>query len=195
MKRIAYFWMVAAILAAMTVTAANAQQSQSLGDYARSIRKEKKQDTTAKRFDNDNLPHNEQLSVVGKASDPDKAGDSAADTSNSDAAKTTDKGASSDADKQKENDDWKDKITAQRGQVDLLSRELDVLQREYRLRAATFYADAGNRLRNSADWDKEDSQYKQQIDDKQKALDTAKQQLDDMQEEARKAGVPSSARE
>ena len=57
------------------------------------------------------------------------------------------------------------------------------------------YGDAGNRLRNSADWDKQDAQYKQQIADKQKALDDAKQKQDEMQEEARKAGVPSSVRE
>ena len=48
------------------------------------------------------------------------------------------------------------------------------------------YADAGNRLRNATDWDKQDAQYKQQIADKQKALDDAKQRLDDLQEEARK---------
>jgi hypothetical protein len=77
----------------------------------------------------------------------------------------------------------------------LLQRELDVLQREYQIRAAAMYGDAGNRLRNSADWDKQDAQYKQQIADKQKALDDAKQKQDEMQEEARKAGVPSSVRE
>jgi hypothetical protein len=73
----------------------------------------------------------------------------------------------------------------------LLSRELDVLQREYRLRAAAFYADAGNRLRDAGAWDKEDAQYKQQIAAKQKAVDDAKKQLDDLQEQARKA--PTSA--
>ena len=57
------------------------------------------------------------------------------------------------------------------------------------------YADAGNRLRNSAEWDKQDAQYKQQIADKQKALEDAKQKLEDMQEDARKAGVPASVRE
>ena len=93
------------------------------------------------------------------------------------------------------NDQWKEKISTQRAQIDLLMREMDVLQREYRLRAAAFYADAGNRLRNSASWDKEDQQYKQQLDQKQRALDDAKQKLDDLQEQARKAGVPSSARE
>jgi len=54
------------------------------------------------------------------------------------------------------------------------------------------YADAGNRIRNSAQWDKEDADYKQKIADKQKAVDDAKQKLDDMKEEARKAGVPSA---
>ncbi len=69
-----------------------------------------------------------------------------------------------------------------------------MLQREYQIRAAAMYADAGNRLRNSGDWDKQDAQYKQQIADKQKSLDDAKQKLDDMKEDARKAGVPDSYR-
>jgi len=70
-----------------------------------------------------------------------------------------------------------------------------VLQREYQVRAAAMYADVGNRLRNSAEWDKQDTQYKQQIGDKQKALEDAKQKLEELQEQARKAGVPSSIRE
>jgi hypothetical protein len=70
-----------------------------------------------------------------------------------------------------------------------------VLQKEYQLRAAAMYADAGNRMRNAAQWDKEDADYKQKIADKQKAMDDAKQKLDQMQEEARKAGVPAAMRE
>ena len=93
------------------------------------------------------------------------------------------------------NDDWKKKIDEQKAKVDLLSREMDVTQREYRLRAAAFYADAGNRLRGPGTWDKEDTQYKQQIAQKQKALDDAKKALADMQEQARKAGVPAKVRE
>jgi len=87
---------------------------------------------------------------------------------------------------------WADKVKGQQDQIDLLKREFDVLQREYQIRAAAMYGDAGNRLRNQTDWDKQDAQYKQQIADKQKAVDDAKQKLEDMQEEARKAGVPSS---
>jgi len=175
-------------------------QNESLGDYARSIRKDKKP-AAPKKFDNDNLPTDDKLSVVGNAQpapadsqaaqtgDQNQAGDKQAD----DSSKKTD--SQSAEDRQKANDDWKAKITAQKDKIDLLSRELDVVQREYKLRAAAMYADVGNRLRNSAEWDKEDAQYKQQIADKQKALDDAKQQLDDMQEQARKAGVPSSMRE
>lgn len=90
---------------------------------------------------------------------------------------------------------WGEKITSQKQQIELAERELNVLQREYQIRAAAMYADAGNRLRNQADWDKQDTQYKQQIADKQQALDNAKQKLEDLEEEARKAGVPASIRE
>ena len=90
---------------------------------------------------------------------------------------------------------WQDKLTAQKNSIDLASRELDVLQKEYQLRAAAMYADVGNRLRNSAQWDKEEGEFKQKIADKQKAVDDGKQKLDDMQEEARRAGVPAAMRE
>jgi len=47
-------------------------------------------------------------------------------------------------------------------------------------------------MRNATQWDKEEADYKQKIADKQKALDDAKQKLEDMKEDARKAGVPSA---
>ncbi|MBV9573664.1 MAG: hypothetical protein JOY93_06385 [Acidobacteriales bacterium] len=181
-------------------------QSQPLGDYARAARKDKKP-SAVRKFDNDNLPTTDKLSVVGatpaapeagvEAANSGPAGAAAAAESTSPAAekKADTKTAADPAARQKANDQWKEKISTQRAQIDLLMREMDVLQREYRLRAAAFYADAGNRLRNSASWDKEDQQYKQQLDQKQRALDDAKQKLDDLQEQARKAGVPSSARE
>ena len=92
-------------------------------------------------------------------------------------------------------DQWKDKISGQQSQIELLKRELDVTQREYRLREAAMYGDAGERLRNQAQWDKEDAEYKQKIAEKQQALDDAKQKMSDLQEDARKSGVPSSVRE
>jgi hypothetical protein len=204
MKRTAYVWMAAMFLLGVPTLPAGAQSDSSLGDYARGIRKDKdKQPASAKKYDNDNLPRNETLSIVGNATEEpnDKPADSATaappagDQSTANSAPKADKPKDSPEERQKEFGQWKDKITAQKSQIDLLGRELDVLQREYRLRAAAFYADAGDRLRNSASWDKEDKQYKQQIADKQKAAEAAKQQLNDMQEQARKAGVPSSMRQ
>jgi len=206
MKRIAYVWFAAAVLAALMSTAAGAQQQDSLADYARAHRKDKKQ-TAAKQFDNDNLPRGEKLSVVGNASDDSKAqaADASKDGDSQNADTSGQKSTGSEKmpetkpgqpqEREKPYDEWKDKLAAQKDKVELLTRELDVLQREYRLRAAAFYADAGNRLRNAGSWDKEDAQYKQQIADKQKAVNDAKQTLDDLQEQARKSGVPSSVRE
>ncbi len=88
---------------------------------------------------------------------------------------------------------WQDKLSGAEGIRSTLSAANSTCCRsEYQLRAAAMYADAGNRMRNAAQWDKEDADYKQKIADKQKAVDDAKQKLDDMKEEARKAGVPAA---
>jgi hypothetical protein len=198
MKRMAYISLAGMIVAAALALPSLAQD-QSLGSYARAIRKDKQaQPPAAKKYDNDNLPKNDALSIVGNA--PEEPADkTAAPAQDGDQSKpeekTEAKPAASAADQQKMVEEWAKKISAQKDQIDLMSRELSVDQREYQIRAADFYADAGNRLRNQATWDKQDAQYKDQIAQKQKALDAAKQQLDDMQEQARKAGVPSKARE
>src|ERR1700682_5916944 len=212
MKRIAYVWL-AATISAGTLTMLAGAQSEPLGDYARAVRKEKKQEKleSGKRFDNDNLPKTDKLSVVGNAAqEPATSSDAdaqaAQDNSQPQKAQTDQKGDESAKiaeskpgepakDRQKMYDEWKKKIYAQQEQVNLLTREMDVMQREYRLRAAAFYADAGNRLRNAGSWDKEDAQYKQQLALKQKAVDDAKKALEDLKEQARKAGVPPRARE
>jgi hypothetical protein len=201
MKRITYIWIAGVILAGMMASYASAQDSdstpppQSLGDYARAQRKDKKTAQT-KQFDNDNLPMDDKLSVVGGSASTGSATNGGADADKkADANPPSTQPGESAADRQKAYDSWKDKLAAQKDKTDLLTRELDVEQREYQLRAAAMYADAGNRLRNSGEWDKEDADYKKKIADKKKAVDEAKQQMDDMQEEARKAGVPSSVRE
>jgi hypothetical protein len=174
------------------------------------VRKEPDGKPKKKVFDNDNLPKDDKLSVVGNAPAP--GAEAAAAPAESKPAETVNAAAGSQpkaeagaspadtskmdqAQKEAAWKQWGDKIAQQQQTIDLLTRELDVVQREYQIRAAAMYADVGNRLRNSADWDKQDAQYKQQIADKQKALDDAKQKLEELREEARKAGVPSSVRE
>jgi len=216
----------AGIPAVGQTTSSAAQQSgsssttssgQSLGDYAKQIRKGSAPASKPKVFDNDNLPKEDKLSVVGNATTADNSdatksddttgapetkapGEPGSETKGAPGEKAAPSGApktpeEEEAAKQAAWKQWGDKVQAQKDQIDLLARELDVLQREYQIRAAAMYADVGNRLRNSGDWDKQDADYKQRIADKQKALDDAKQKLDDTQEEARKAGVPASVRE
>jgi hypothetical protein len=165
------------------------QDQSSLGDYARKVRKDPAAPKAKpKVFDNDNLPATDKLSIVGQPAETASAA-TPADDKDAAAAKPAEDDK---AKKEAEWKAWQSKLAAQKDQIDLSTRELDVLQREYQLRAAAMYADAGNRIRNSAEWDKADADYKQKIADKQKAIDDAKQKLTDMQEEARKAGVPSA---
>lgn len=201
--------MAASPLLAQTTAPAPSQSpadASSLGDYARKVRKDPNTKTKPKVFDNDNLPTSDKLSVVGQPADSSEAqsADSGVKTStpggkdaskDANASKPAVPADDAEAKKQAAWKAWQDKLGSQKNSIDLASRELDVLQKEYQLRAAAMYADAGNRLRNSADWDKQDAEYKQQIADKQKAVDDAKQKLDDMEEEARKAGVPAAMRE
>jgi hypothetical protein len=204
-------------------TAQNSSPGTSLGDYARQVRKDPGTASKPKVFDNDNLPTQDKLSIVGQTpatTADNSAGTRTAQTESSAPAageakpgsdnnpgteakaaagpkppSSTAKPADDKSTKEAAAKQWADKLATQKDQISLLVRELDVMQREYQIRAAAMYADAGNRLRNSADWDKQDAQYKQQIADKQKALEDAKQKLEDTQEDARKAGVPASVRE
>jgi hypothetical protein len=166
--------------------------AQSLGDYARAARKTKPEpSSTSRHYDNDNLPTGQQLSVVG----PPPTGDANAGQGTENANSTQTKKAiavdpaAAAAERQKTADEWKKKIDKQKEKIDSLNHELDLDQREYRLRAAAMYGDAGNRLRNAVQWDKDDAQYKSDVEGKQKALDAARQELDQMQEQARKAGI------
>jgi hypothetical protein len=195
------------VFMAVTAGAQNQDQpSPSLGDYARKVHKDPNAPAKPKVYDNDNLPKDNKLSVVGPAPSADSTASTAIDKSSTADAKTpADAKGAADAKagtkpaddeqaakKQAEWKGWQGKISGQKEQIDLNSRELDVTQREYQLRAAAMYADAGNRMRNEAAWDKEDADYKQKIADKQKALDDSKEKMQDLQEQARKAGVPAS---
>ncbi len=209
MKRMVWMAAGAALLLAVSGAAA-----QSLGDVARSVRKTKAQQTTTSRhFDNDNLPTQTHLSVVGtetpddasaggsqasepsKPADQSKPGQPGQEASTPDSTPAEAKAPASEpkvppAEDKAGSDDWSKKIDGQKAKIETLSQALDVTQREYRLRAVAMYSDAGNRLRNSAQWDSDDAQYKKEIADKQQALDAAKQQLTEMEEQARKDGAP-----
>ena len=100
--------------------------AQSLGDYARAVRKNKAESSsTTRHYDNDNLPANETLSVVGPPPEGDaKAGQKAAAVDSSAAA----------AERQKTAKEWNEKIAKQKEKIDSLNHDLDLDQRERRLR-------------------------------------------------------------
>jgi hypothetical protein len=143
------------------------------------------------------------VSVVGKASVEDTNAHASANADqNKDAnsaapAKADDsvKPGQTPAEREKATSAWKAKFADQKDKIKLLSRELDVLQREYKLKAADFYNNTALRAQNASYFAADDAKYKQQIADKQKDLDAATAKLASMQEEARKTGVPNSATE
>jgi len=206
------------VSSALVVSSGAQSQNQSLGEYARGIKKTKPAQASPakpKVYDNENLPTGATLSVVGTASQDASPADAKveakadANAKSADPSKAAPKANGADEKKQEAQikpgqsledrkqalDAWQKKLDGQKDKVSLASRELDVLQREYQLKVSEFYSDATHRVQNPNALFDEDSKYKQQIADKQKAVDDAKSQLTDMQDEARRAGAPSSITE
>src|SRR5579863_3367379 len=85
-------------LAAMQAGAQNQSSSgggQSLGDYAKQIRKEPDAKAKPKVFDNDNLPKDDKLSIVGTPAPPpsDKADEAKTDETKTDESKPAESAA------------------------------------------------------------------------------------------------------
>jgi hypothetical protein len=199
MKRTFYFWLAAMVtsVAVSSIAAAQSQQT-SLGDYARAVKKAQKPEKASPNvYDNDNLPRTSSVSVVGRSAEPegdkDQSTDAAKDGDKPDAAELK-PGQAAD-ERQKALAAWKSKLDEQRGQISLLSRELDVLKREHDLKASEFYGNPAMRTQNPTGFAAEDEKYKKQIAEQQEKVDAAKAKLGDMQDQARKAGAPSSVTE
>ena len=176
MKRFGY--LVALALVCFCISAA-AQDS--VADAARQNRQAKKA-SAAKVYTNDDF---------GTAPPP----PAVTTTDTTDKVAKAEKAEPAEAPKPKADD--RDKLTASykakadEGKKNLaqLEHELDIAQREYRLKVAVYYADAGNSLRDGKKFAEEDKKQKEEIEAKQKAVAEAKQKLADLQDEARKAGV------
>jgi predicted RNase H-like nuclease (RuvC/YqgF family) len=180
--------LVSAVVLASAMGAA--AQSQSLGDYARAMRKEKRP-PAKKVYTNDNLPTSASISVVGPPAA--SAEEKAAAQPQAEEEKPAQKEAKTAEPPAPQGEQgWRDQISVQKKKISDLERDLDVLQREYKLQIANYYADAGTQLRDQKQWAEKDAKYQADIAAKQKELDEAKAQLQDLEEQARKAGVPSS---
>lgn len=183
-------------LIALVFILASVASAQSLAEAARAARAQKQRTASNKP-----VITNEALASMGGSMTQATVSGSAG-TSASSADKEKNKAAGDDTKKDVDKDKDKDEATQKaeqrkqlnddisktKAEVEQLTRELDVLQRENRLRAASYYADAGNRLRNEAQYAADDRKYQADIQAKQQAITAAKAKLDDLQEQFRKLG-------
>lgn len=175
MKRTLSLLAAALVVAFTIVTCAGAQES--LGELARQQRQSKRS-SSARVITNDDI-------AMAAAPAPEAAAEAKGEKSEKGDAE----GALSADDKAKLAASFKAKVDEQKKSIAQLERELDVAQREYRLKVAVYYADVGNNLRDSKKWAEDDRKQRAELDDKQKAIAAAKQKLADIQEQARKLGV------
>ncbi len=165
----------------MALAGIAAAQSQSLGDYAREVRKNKKSNPNVKVYDNDNLPGSGTISILGEASNPKEA------------EKEEKQAAASDEERKKQQQQIAGAVAEQRKKIAGLQHEIDLLNREGRIRTAEYYSDPGVQLRNPQAWTQQEGQMRSDMAAKTQELQAARDKLSQMQEAARKAGVPSSA--
>ena len=164
------------------VTSAAAQTT--VADVAREYRKGKSS--------NARVMTNESLALKSASSDSSMVAASSGSAASQPEAKPADKAVDDTAEgKQKLAEEFKGKIEAKKSEIAQLQRELDVSVRENKLRAATFYADAGNRLRDSQKYADDDKKYQAELAQKQRAIADAQQALEKVRDEARRAGVPA----
>jgi hypothetical protein len=180
MKRTLSLLAAALVVACTIVTCAGAQQS--LGELARQQR-QLKRPSSAKVITNDDIAMTAApapdapapaTAAEAKGDKPDKGGAAAVPSAD---------------DKAKLAASLKAKADEQKKNIAQLQRELNVAEREYRVKVAVYYADVGNNLRDSKKWAEEDRKQRAELDDKKKQIDAAKQKLDEIQEQARTAGV------
>ncbi len=200
MKRITYllgFVILTGLLAGVA-----AAQDDSLAEAARQHRKQKEAKPVAVRevFTNDNLPRTETISTVGApASEPDGStppqtpvNASADQPAAKDGKPAEAKIGDSASQRQKAWEVWRDKISKQKENIDQLQKDADEAAKDNQMRANTYIGSAQSRIFGGATEAKAEISGKEQMEQRKKAIEAARQKLDEMQEEARRAGVPSS---
>jgi len=179
--------------------------AQTLADAAKQAQTDKKSTAPTHVYTNDDIapptepaPAPEKPSATSDATattgdDTAKAGTDAAAGASDKAAgdKPADKKDSKETTAAK-SDALKDKIAALKKSIADQQHDVDIMEREHQIKVAEYYADAGTQLRTSGKWFDDEKQYQADLDAKKKAISDSKTQLDDLNEQARKAGVPTS---
>ncbi|HEU5401098.1 MAG TPA: hypothetical protein VFU86_07060 [Terriglobales bacterium] len=181
-------WMACCAMVVLAATAlASAQES--LGDVARQERAKPKPQA-AKVVTNDDLPSakNEDVDDEASADSEEKKSDTDKDGTDKKAKSKKDGPLTAD-ERIKQIEMWKSKIAAQESKVQGLDQQVQQIDRDYRLRMSAYYADLGMRLRDEGHWADEEKKYHEQIAIKQKERDAERDKLEDMKDEARRAGI------
>ncbi len=189
-------WMACALLVFAATALASAQEP--LGDVARQERAKPKPQA-ARVITNDDIPSVSKVAVLAgdePSAKPEKKKDSEADADQDEEGADADKDAKDKKgepltadEKIKKTEMWKTKIAAQEAKVQGLDQQVQQIDRDYRLRMSAYYADLGLRLRDEAKWADEEKKYHEEIEAKQKQRDAERDKLEDMKDEARRAGV------
>jgi hypothetical protein len=188
--RIAKFAFAAVIVFSLTICAA----AQSVADAAKQPKPAKK---AAKVYTNDEIPSADiskdapaaKVADAAKTDDASADKDAKAEAKSADGDKSAEKKEASPDDAKKLEDEWKAKIATQKQKIADNERELQLTDREYKLRSAVFFADAGNRLRDDKKWSDTERKYKEDMARLQQDLSSNKVKLEGLREEARKAGI------
>ncbi len=187
MKRILMSLAVACLLASLAA-------AQSLADVARKSREKKGGASSTKVYTNETLPQSVSIDTGSRSAQTpgqETASASAAGAAAS-AAAAGDEDEEAAVDPKEEEAGWRKRIKEQKDEIATLERELTVSERENKLRAQSYYGDAGSRLRDEGKYAADDRKYQAEANDKKAAIAAAKQKLEDMREELRKAGKPAN---
>jgi len=180
-----------ALLALAGCACALAQQAgqaaqPSLGDVARKQRAQDDNAPKTKVWTNDDFGDSPAPAPETK-SDADATQPADADKAKSPDAKKD--AAATVEDHDKLNKEWKDKIDAQKKKIADLQHDYDLTDREYKIFMTSYYADAGNRLRDQKDFHDKEQEYRDKLGTLKDQLATEQTNLSDLQDQAHKAGA------
>ncbi len=182
MKRI--YLLFAALLLGLTVGAW--AQDVSLGDYARKQREQQKPASpTTKVFTNDDIASAPPLAQATVTSDKDTDTDKKS-------AKSKEKEKPKAEEMARQAEEFKQKVADQKAKIAEIQRNIDVSNREYKLRTIDWYTQAGNALLDPKKYKDQGDAHDKEIADLQKQLADANAELDKIREEIRQAGLSSS---
>ena len=179
-------WLVLASV--LTFVAMAAPQDQpSLGDIARQARQQKQQNQDAQAKDGQGKPAaSRETKVITDESLPEHTGDTASsapaseDSAGADSASAAPQGKLSAG-------EWKARIQAKKSVVDSLQSNIDELEKSIRF--------APGNCTRCVEWNQRQRQKQQEVGRMRGQLESARKQLEDMQDSARKQGYGNSVYE